>query len=160
MLALGVGPDIVISSSNPPAYAPVGGVWHNSEGDWHGARGNPAFQFTVTSAGPVVITLESLNVGAVVLDLFDPIGDRISRDVQWQPNAIVGADLAPGIYSVIVQNSFGGNGNFDITFEGNNLGPIELDTDRDGDPDSIDTDDDDDGNPDGSDPDPLDWSIN
>ena len=59
-----------------------------------------------------------------------------------------------------MQNSFGGNCNFDITFEGNNLGPIELDTDRDGDPDSIDTDDDDDGNPDGSDPDPLDWSIN
>jgi hypothetical protein len=159
LLALSADTDIVINSSNPTSYPVITGAWHNSEGNWDGARGNPAYKFHVAAAGNVIISLKSMDSDAVVLDLFDSNGNRISRDDQWQATAIVGANLASGDYYVVVQNSWGGYGSFDLIFEGTVASNIELDTDRDGDPDSQDLNDDNDASLNEVDPEPLDWSV-
>ena len=142
-------------------FTPIAGQWFNSEGNFDGALGNPAYQFTVTTSGVVVITLDSPDVGGVVLDLFDATGNRIARDDQHQPTAAVGADLAAGDYVVIAQNAQGGSGTFNITLEGPVAGftGLLVDTDQDGTPDDIDPDDDGDGVLDEIDPAPLDRNI-
>jgi hypothetical protein len=53
----------------------------------------------------------------------------------------------------------GGYGSFDLIFEGTVASNIELDTDRDGDPDSQDLNDDNDASLNEVDPEPLDWSV-
>ena len=146
LLALGGPTEIVIDNNLTQSFPAVAGEWFNSEGGFDGARGNPAYQFTVDApGGVVVIVLESGDVAAVTLDLFDANGVRLVRADQHQPRAILGQNLAAGDYVVLAQNQLGGGGTFSITLEGSVVMSVAVDTDQDGLIDTVDLDDDDDG---------------